>query len=1513
MNKKKFVVLTLLLVVIFTLTTCLLVACDTDVDDDVNQETVEATEGLLISNGDFKVVDTSDDAYPRRITSWTGAKMYSSGDFRDDVIAGAINLDETSYAANKATWSDNDDTIKNLLKKGDSYGNDDNIKNALMIYMPEEGTDNDGNKIHGATAYGFTSSSFTLAKGSYYKLTVDVLTYNIQGDADCGARIYISSATYAEAYGIKTDGAWRTYEFYLESSPTSSTNLSVMLGLGKYSSSFTTGKTTGYAFFDNVVLKKLTDDEVATDDVANEHVANPSSLFREKEYAELAQQQTAPQNGVYTITATLKVPNGHFEFGSSTRSQSGAPNLWSHVTGNSGKGDDAAPASIGINATLDTAKIADEFQNYSGTYYYKSLTDSVVQSFKPASHLEGYIDAISSNANKLGKNIFMLSQQLMTAQGIKTSGKITIEKGKSYVISLDVYTVGIHGAGVSLILSGSDGPDIEIKGISAQKSSNVFIGNRQLDPNSNYSTFVDGSDDGNSTNAWQTYKFYIKGNPYIDYSYNMEVWLGTGGNSDNRKVSYRRCNSSGTESTVTTYDANGTYANGWVFLDEFRLKEREYDAAPDETHLYSDGNTLDLTESGDSYKAISVDLSEVENLFGDNESNVLADAQASNSSSLKDEHRDDVTVIGKGAPTGWESHFFDAEGKNKPLIKDIIKEGVVNISTQEAFNGIEGLENAVYPDIPYNMPNKNAYAVFASSDSRFEVETADITIAKNTFYRISLWVKTVDVKSTSGIKIYLLDKTEDSEADPDKYEEKVLKSTSSFINTTDYDEYFNDWCEVKFYIRGSVEEDKTVSLKFTFGEGDKFNTSTLTSGAMYLANFNRTEITYSNFTAAGSGSTYQIIQNFASDDAPTYSKFTNGLFDSYDLDDEHMEQNKTLAEQNVAIYPLNWTLSDNTLNANTSESNLFAGVIGLNTADKDMGNSFTSSIQATTATNLDESFFNSFYNDIDTTDPSSETFAEGLGGPNFLAIGSKTADKFAVGFASDSFSLSANTYYSISVWAKTKGQTKATIYLSGEASASGDNKIIINNTADGEWTKYTFYIQVGKTSVSLRLNLWLGEDIKYIANDDGSEGYEQAKEAAKSAGAVFFDNVRRETIEKDEYDAAVNGDGTKVISFMIDSFGAISDDIGQRGSLQSPNGWSGSIDNSALSSSNSRMGVIYADRSGDFFETEEVDGETYVKILGKSYTESDVEYTADELNEAISAADRNDAKYQGMSDDEFNAAIEAELRESKLNELKKNNWLPVSELYTRPQGEQPGQPGQILIINNTVKSAYTYKSSSNTLTDGKMYKISVWVRTYGLSDGEKEGAYIELYLGSANDASNPFRFEAIKANDWTEYTFYVKAVDDDVTSVTINLSLGKYITTDGDNGDQTVTGTTSGYAMFDDVSFVEITDEDEFEKALADAEENEFLLAKEINSEDKGDVNEGEEGTTETPGFNLDYLWWMIPTLVLGLVIIIVLVVFIIRKLRKPGKAADKVVKVEAPQTVQAINEKRERYDEDKE
>lgn len=1436
MNRKKSLVLVLFMVMVLVLTSCMLVACNS-AEEPAEQETetteIEATEGLVISNSDFKVVSSTKE-YPSSATDWTGAKLYSSGSYPDAVTAGVINLEKSVYDANKATWKDEDDTLYNALTAGGRFGTEDEIKNALLIYMPESKDGED--TTHGPTAYGYTSSSFSLEKASYYKFSVDVLTKDIKGDegkaqVEPGARIYISSNTYAEFDKINTNGEWKTYTVYFESNPVSATSLTVNLSLGKYTSAYSYGLTTGYAVFDNITLEKC-----------------EKSAYDEAKASEVY--------GSETRTNTLKLVNGNFDFGTTSLGTTSAPSNWSVVTGNSAK-DDPAPTSKGYNAIIDVSKFDDNYDSYSSTYYLKSDLEKASEAYVFAKNLEaikGEEGIRKLPDNTLGTNIYMLSQQLMTAQGLKSSKPITIEKNKTYKISVNVYTYNIFGAGVSLILSGNDTKDIVISGISANKSSSVYIGNAEIDTDAEAKSKIKAENvTGATTGEWKTYSFYITGNQYYNYSYTLTLWLGTDGANSNNKIEYTKYSSSA-ESTDTTYDANGTFSNGWAFFDDVRLEESPEE--PVDVAVIPAGAEMKFDASSDLTKTgIKVELSTT---------NEFAAVNTLEGTTVTSPTTTGNTVTALGIPEGWAC-TYDFEDAKAPIISGLITEGIVDLESEGTFtSSFSGDAVSAYPAMPYAMANTKAFVIGASKDSFYQVESLDFVIEKNTTYRLSAWVKTVDVKKSSGASISLLKKT-----DGDKYQ-SVLSVTN--VNTNEFDETTNDWCEVTFYLCGNDKEDVTMHLVFSLGSGTRWSADTLTTGAAYFANLNLAKINFSAFSGATSG-TYTKISDLS--ESFTYS-FSNGSFDEYDKDADDIDGNKSLSEQEVAGDPEHWTFSDDTKKG----AELVAGVIALDPDTNPAyagyeGLYFVGSAQTTAL--LPSIDFSTIYGDKASADYLlSENLAK-IAGPYILAISDKgSADGFAVGYASDTFSLSANTIYKLTVDVKTFGTTTASVFLTGDSSGTdSDNYFQIDNTADTDWVTYTYFITVGQSSVSPKLNLWLGTDDKYVTK-------------VASKGTVLFDNVTLNSISKDDIPETL-ADTEKSISFTVDGFDSLASSISARSTLSSPNNWSGAVDTDQTSS-NTKSGVIYVD--DNYLET--TDG--YVSILGKSFDLAKYTATDEELQAAKASGDE---KYIGLSDGEITELI----KKDKYEADRAAALMSYAELSAI--GTKSGK--QMLVINNIEKSAYIYSRTALTLSSEKCYKISVFVRTAKLNDSDEAGAYIELNLGDANDATKPFIFKAIKADEWTEYSFYVKTLEDSVSNVVLKLALGKYY--DQEEGTD-IPSLTSGYAFFDNIAIEEI-DESVYDSQT----ESNVLLKRTVEVEEKGtaDDDNDDPGETQKPKFNTEYLYWMVPTIVLGLLIIVVVVVWVVKKIKakqpKKEKAEDEGEKI----STESIDEIRSKYDSNKE
>lgn len=1475
MKKKRLTLLALMTALLMVLSLTLFVACnnsETPTDDTQEETKIEATEGLLISNSDFKVVDTSSTTYPLSVTSWTGASMYSSGSYPKGVIAGAISLEQALYSANASAWKDENGTIYDLLKSHYSSA-EGAVNNALMIYMPKKADITDASKQdYGPTAYGYTSSSFSLEANKYYKLSVDVLTYGIQGTLDDdgnqtetstpGARIYVSSNAYAEFATIDTDGKWETYTLYIEGGAESATSLTVQLGLGKYTSEYTNGLTSGYAFFDNVSLVEIEGTEYAT---ANQTVLNGNSSV------------TAEQFRANNQTLTVKVPNGRFDFGTTKVGTSATASNWSVVT------DGNAPTGLGKNGIIDVSKFDDNYSDYASTHYEKAGEGDATIKY-PANYLTSndFPNTIKNfGDNRVGTNVYMLSQQKMTANGLKSSKSIVVEKGKYYAISVSVLTYSVHGAGVTLKLSG-EGKDVLIKGIGANRTDDQF-----------QDGYYGGTPVG-TNGAWTTYTFYIAGNQYKNTSYTMSLWLGTGNTYDNTSLTYTEYESATKyNENQTTYKSNGTFSTGWAFFDEINLAELTEEAWNNAGALTDYEVNVEADSSATYAK---VDLSTV-NLFD-------GSSISANFTDVSDNAADyDNDTL--GTPAGFSaSSLLDKIGTDDTLPVVNVTAGVVSLAGDADFSRY----GVSHPGTPYAIESERALMFKANgADSYFLFETDEFAVAKNGTYRISLWVKTVGIKSTSGVYIYLVDG------------EGTDKSSFTLINTSTYDDddvETTEWKEYTFYVKGNELESQNLSMRITYGTGTRWSSSTLANGVAFVSNISMTEIEYDDYNNASTGTTVKAV-SLASSEASTSPSFTNGSFSNFSVSDTKWTDDNAaqgeLADNNYAGVPSNWTINDSTYKPNgddaddsntyketyKDDANLVAGIVKLD-KQTDNENFYNASNQIKHLFG-DEiaSAFDTLYGAEDDTYYEN---VERIGAPYVLALAGLNGKKYTRSFASGTFSASASKNYKLSVWVKTLEATTFSIYLTGGSSGSivDNTNFVVKTAGSTDWTEYSFYIQIGLTSISsLKLRLGIGYD-KDISGD-----LESADVA--SSGIVLFDNVTLTSLTDDEFNAiSINTNVDRKLSYLTDGFDSASDNVADRSTLSSPSGWSGSAD-TEQSASDTKSGVIYADASAlpkHEIDSADLEDENYKDILeamgqtislfGKTYKQADYKIEQSEIDAAK-------ATYPDKTDSE----IETILQKRAMYEDMKNNYISASDLLYMKDVDGNDVSSIIgknfLVINNTAKSSYLYTSGSYTLKAESFYKISVYVRTHNATGA---GASVEFYLGSANDTESPFIFEGIKSEGWKQYSFYVKTLDDSITSTTIKLKLGEY---DADNTDLLSTG----YAMFDAITIENVTEEvyDDM-KAQADAGTlDSAILVREVKpASQTGNTDSDEvDDSTETPedsSFNLVNLAWMIPSIIIAVATIAVVIVFFVKKYRKPAK--DKEI---AETNTEAIVEKRDKYE----
>lgn len=350
------------------------------------------------------------------------------------------------------------------------------------------------------------------------------------------------------------------------------------------------------------------------------------------------------------------------------------------------------------------------------------------------------------------------------------------------------------------------------------------------------------------------------------------------------------------------------------------------------------------------------------------------------------------------------------------------------------------------------------------SDSQFGIESSSFTLPQSEFYRLTVWTKS-DCGVGSGATLKVV------EVNPDKENEDFTATTASINCATSVTTApaLNNWTMNTFFLEGHPLKDTQVKLQIWLGDG------TNTTGYVFVDNITLEKVNYTVFeNASNSGATkYTYNEN------NTGYSITNGNF------------NDTKKDNIELTYPLNansWTLTKsdsvnpeqttsgviNTKNSQFSLlKNQFAGY-GLNISNPGL----TPNQIVTGAT----------------TENSSN---------NVLLIGNSVETNQS--YLSESFSLSANSYYKLSYLVNTQISTPEnnSVKQGVEVTVESSNFTLYNEDnikTNSDWQIKTVYFKTGANEQTCTIKLGL----------NNVQGY------------AFFDDVKLETYTEAEFTALPN-------------------------------------------------------------------------------------------------------------------------------------------------------------------------------------------------------------------------------------------------------------------------------------------------------------------------------------------------------------------------------------------------------
>lgn len=711
------------------------------------------------------------------------------------------------------------------------------------------------------------------------------------------------------------------------------------------------------------------------------------------------------------------------------------------------------------------------------------------------------VDSLASN----GPDNFVLgiNNKQRTAYGYRTDKRIRFEANKFYALSIDIATFidnldNPSDSGVFLRLKSGTGAD------------EVTVEIEKL----------------NTGGAWKTATFYVDADDMRNKDYYLELFLGKGGKDDALLI------------------------KGKAFFDNIQLKtitETEYNnAADDKVNPYN--------------KKISINTPHDDNL--------IEDANGNNGYFVRDELAyKDLNKVNQG----------------NDIVSTALKEEGWNTAKYGAYPGKpnDSLNNVII--LKNDVPGVNIY--------RFK----DLkTISPNSYYRMGIWVKTADIPKTLGLNVALY--SYDNNGSPTATESEKTTKLISFdnINTDQIKNNLNggydDYVELVFYIEGDLlseysSKDKDVFVQVSLGSGNNFESAKHARGIAYMTGFTMYQVNYTDYSTETGD--YLKKHSFKEN---SYG-VSNGGFDDINLQatGKLYGADKLTYDTNGSLnshfgIPSSWTYSDESY----LKKQINAGIINVNTLNVNgISNPLLDMLNKAGSPTItfDDAFYKGFEREFGVgkgqltakTNPnllviSTKTGTDGnsltesvrpkvCGCPceacikNGYCDGSKCLEGCACahhnfngnvkpwGFTSPSMSLTANSYYKLSVWANVIEGT-ATISLKSSTKET-PQRIVVESTVDG-WQRFDFYVETGFENLSVNMELFLGDMTK--------------PDIASYNGTTFFDMPSMAKVDKDTYDAAKkqsDGDieGLKAVSYSKITFDNVTKN---EGTLDTPTGWTGS-------------------------------------------------------------------------------------------------------------------------------------------------------------------------------------------------------------------------------------------------------------------------------------------------------------------------------------------------------------------
>lgn len=426
----------------------------------------------------------------------------------------------------------------------------------------------------------------------------------------------------------------------------------------------------------------------------------------------------------------------------------------------------------------------------------------------------------------------------------------------------------------------------------------------------------------------------------------------------------------------------------------------------------------------------------------------------------------------------------DTSGKENKELDSVLYEKI----SYKQYEELVGENNMPFNYDATTTEGDNLYIYTVNNNSTIKFEKFAVNPpAIDKCYRLSIWVRT-DVIPTNGAYIYLNAYDKDGNFVKDFTNHFAKIQTSADIENDTY----NGWSEYQFYIQPNETDVYYFELEVSLGV--RGNSTSNANDIIYLTEISLYELEQHEFYSASSSDNVSTV-SLKSTITPSES-LLNGSFN-----------NSNTSAENISypVAPSNWQM-------------IFAGSKNIveEYNEKNLAPNKSSAFWPKTNTENPDDVYSSIggiiYRDLDTT--IYNTF--GILQSNFAGYADDDAHSLlmiynnqltACGYKSSVMTLTANSYYRISVLANGINGTTPYVYLtnggtkviasSEDTSANEFTSVAyaeIDKNLTGGWVRYYFYVATGDTDQNLYLELWNGKRDAVEGN-----GYRQ--------GTVLFDQA----------------------------------------------------------------------------------------------------------------------------------------------------------------------------------------------------------------------------------------------------------------------------------------------------------------------------------------------------------------------------------------------------------------------